>query len=59
MKDQLNEMINMALNILEETKVTLGKSEIKIYLNSIEQILKQMKETNNKHDRNQRSEDTQ
>lgn len=59
MKDQLNEMINMALNILEETKITLGKSEIKIYLNSIEQILKQMKETNNKHDRNQRSEDTQ
>lgn len=52
-------MINMALNILEETKITLGKSEIKIYLNSIEQILKQMKETNNKHDRNQRSEDTQ
>ena len=51
-------MIDVALNILDKAKEALGKAEIKIYLTSLEQIFKQIKETNNKNDRDKRSKDT-
>ncbi len=51
-------MIDVALSILDKAKEAMGKAEIKIYLTSLEQIFKQIKETNTKDDRNKRSKDT-
>lgn len=51
-------MIDVALNILDKAKEAMGKAEIKIYLTSLEQIFKQIKETNNRNDRDERSKDT-
>tara|TARA_Y200000002_G_scaffold301269_1_gene256387 strand:- start:19020 stop:19202 length:183 start_codon:yes stop_codon:yes gene_type:complete len=58
MKKQVNDMIDVALSILDKAKEAMGKAEIKIYLTSLEQIFKQIKETNTKDDRNKRSKDT-
>lgn len=52
-------MIDVALNIIDKAKEAMGKAEIKIYLTSLEQIFKQIKETNSKDDRNKRSKDTE
>ncbi len=48
----------MALRILSKANESADKREIKIYLKSLEQIIKQIKETQNENDRDKGSKDT-
>ncbi len=58
MKYIIEELTSMALRILSKANESADKREIKIYLKSLEQIIKQIKETQNENDRDKGSKDT-
>ena len=45
---EINELVTMALNIIDEAQTSKKKHEIGIFLKSLQQILNQIKELNNK-----------
>ena len=45
---EIDELVNMALNIVEEALTSKKKHETRIYLKSLRQILNQIKEQNDK-----------
>mgnify|MGYP003154745115 CR=1 FL=1 len=45
---EIDELVNMALNIVEEALTAKKKHETRIYLKSLRQILNQIKEQNDK-----------
>ena len=45
---EIDELVNMALNIVEEDLTAKKKHETQIYLKSLRQILNQIKERNDK-----------
>lgn len=58
MKEIINELVGMGLRIVSKAIESADKKEIKIYLKSLEQVIQQIKETNNIDDRDKRSNDT-
>jgi hypothetical protein len=45
---EINELVTMALNIIDEAQAAKGKREMGIFLKSLKQILNQIKEQNDK-----------
>jgi phosphomevalonate kinase len=45
---EIDELVNMALNIVEEALTAKKKDETRIYLKSLRQILNQIKQRNDK-----------
>jgi|TARA_R100000329_G_scaffold124933_1_gene103432 hypothetical protein len=45
---EINELVTMALNIIDEAQTAKGKHEMGIFLKSLKQILNQIKEQNDK-----------
>lgn len=58
MKEIINELVGMGLRVVSKAIESADKKEIKIYLKSLEQVIQQIKETNNIDDRDKVSDDT-
>lgn len=58
MKEIINELVGMGLRVVSKAIESADKKEIKIYLKSLEQVMQQIKETNNIDDRDKVSDDT-